>query len=213
MMLSVWLSNLTSYCNGGKVKQISLGLPATENEIKQALNKISVGIDDEYFTPDFDSPYILSLRKYLSTYENINELNLLAYRLDSLDADRLSLFENILEYNGSHNINGLINTTYNIPRYELILGAATEADVARHFVDEQNHLDIPERLKRLMDYDSIGEQLCNDLGGCFTVDGYTYKKDDDIKIVYNKRNTMELIAAERLTIQSLEEPVCCQTLN
>jgi len=193
-MLSVWLSNLTSYSNGGKAKQISLCLPATENEISEALNKISVGTDDEYFTPDFDSPYILSLRKYLSIYDNINDLNLLAYRLDSFDADQLKTFENVLEYDGSRNIYELINTTYNISQYELLLGAATESDVATHFVEEQTYLDIPERLKRLMDYDSIGEQLCNNLVGSFTVDGYTYKNDDDIKIVYNKRNTMELIA-------------------
>ena len=210
MVFSVWLSNLTSYSNEGKAKQILLSLPATENEIKVALNKIVVGKGDEYFTPDFDSPYILSLRKYLSIYENINDLNLFAYRLDSLDADKLCLFENVIEYDGSHNISELINTTYNMHRYELILGAATEADVATHFVTEQAYLDIPERLKRLMDYETIGEQLCNNLGGSFTVDGYTYKKDDDIKIVYNKRNTMELIVAERLTHQSLEEPAFCQ---
>ena len=78
MLMSVWLTNLTKYSSSNIAKQISFELPATEDEIKVALLKIEVGVNDEFFTPDSDSPYLPNLRDYLGAFENINKLNLLA---------------------------------------------------------------------------------------------------------------------------------------
>lgn len=171
-IINIALTNLSEY-NAGKLVYTWLELPASEEEIAEAYDKIRVSHDDieyydecgcpmeEAFITDYETEFD-GVRSY-GEYANIEDLNALAEALETMDAD---------EYNA---IAYLVGDDYALETiengdYRIWQGCSTMAGVAYDYIEETGMLaDVPDHFRSYFDYESFGRDL--DIEGCFTYMG------------------------------------------
>ena len=88
-LLEAYITNLGKYTEGQLVGE-TLKFPATTEELQALLKRIGVdGVRyEEIFITSFDGD-VLGLHEHLSEYENLDELNHLAYLLSNLESYEL----------------------------------------------------------------------------------------------------------------------------
>lgn len=120
-----YITNLGKY-NEGELVGEWVKFPTTSEELQKVFERIGIGSKDdfgnpyeEWFISDYDC-YVDGLYEKLGEYENLDELNYLASKLDELDDHDYNHFQaamQISDYTGS--IKDVINLIDNLDKYEI----------------------------------------------------------------------------------------------
>lgn len=110
-------------------------------------------------------------------FADLDELNLLANRLECLDTKEMEKFESVAEEYNMRNLRELINLTNNLHRYTLIQDMSSAEKIGRthYFTRLQS---VEEDKNRSTDFAKLGKDLVNSGVGRFTEHGMLFVSDD-----------------------------------
>lgn len=179
-----FITNLGKY-NEGELAGEWVKFPTTAEELKKVFERIGIGSRDdfgnvyeEWFISDYDC-YVDGLSKLLGEYEDLDELNYLASKIDGLDEGEYEHFlaaMEISDYTGD--IKGIINLTDNLGKYDVYPGIEDYSDLGRMYVEELDALQVPEHLRNYIDYEAYGRDIALDEVSAFSEHGYVRDTQD-----------------------------------
>lgn len=168
MEFKVYVTNLGKY-NEGEIVGEWINLPATEEEIKELLNRI--GINEEYeevFITDYENEF----NYIVNEYDNLDELNDIAYKLDNLiDYDK-KIFKAGLEL---WNFEEVFD---NLDDFILMEDINTDYDLGYYWVEESGcyNLDNLGALRNYINYEAFGRDVRIETDGGFTSYGWIERR-------------------------------------
>ena len=175
---AAFVTNLGKY-NEGELVGEWVKFPTTAEEMKQVFDRIGIGktgdfgqVYEEWFITDYDC-YVDGLYDKLGEYENLDELNYLASKLDEMDRGEYEQFQAAMEI-GDHSgsVQEIINLTENLDCYDVYPGIEDYDDLGRYYIDELDAMQVPEHLRNYIDYEAYGRDIALDESGDFTSFGY-----------------------------------------
>ena len=181
---AAFITNLGKY-NEGELVGEWVKFPTTAEELKEVFKRIGIGQRDdfgqpyeEWFITDYDC-YVDGLYSKLGEYENLDELNYLASKLDEMSDSEYAQFQAGMEM-GDHcgSLQEIINLTENLDCYEVYPHIADYDDLGRYYIDELEVMQIPEHLQNYIDYEAYGRDVAMDENGSFTDQGYVRDTGD-----------------------------------
>ena len=209
---AAFITNLGKY-NEGELIGEWVKFPTSAEEIRTVLDSIGIGQEDdlgnlyeEWFITDYDC-YVDGLYDKLGEYENLDELNYLAAKLDDMPQGEYAQFQAAMEV-GDHcgSLQEIINLTENPDCYDVYLDIHDYDDLGRYYIEELDAMQVPEYLRNYIDYESYGRDVAIDENGEFTSFGYVRDTGDSFVEVYdgNRENIPEeyrvmSVAEEELT--------------
>ena len=158
-------------------EHVDIRFPCSEKVITDALKKI--GVNDEMETKqtvsevvDFDCLSLLEGQEV-----DLDEINYLAKRLDSLTKPEVDKFIVVAQMEGLDEPKDLINLTYNLNRYTLIQKFENATEIGKtHLLTKQGG--ITETESKTIDFSKIGWELINSGKGKWTERGLLFFNDD-----------------------------------
>ena len=158
-------------------EHVDIRFPCSEKVITDALKKI--GVNDELDTKqtvsevvDFESLSLLEGQDV-----DLDEINYLAKRLDSLTKPEVDKFIVVSQMEGLDEPKDLINLTYNLNRYTLIQKFENATEIGKtHLLTKQGG--ITETESKTIDFSKIGWELINSGKGKWTERGLLFFNDD-----------------------------------
>ena len=181
---AAFITNLGKY-NEGELVGEWVKFPTTAEEMKEVFKRIGIGQRDdfgqpyeEWFITDYDC-YVDGLYDKLGEYENLDELNYLASKLDEMSDSEYAQFQAGMEM-GDHcgSLQEIINLTENLDCYEVYPNIEDYDDLGRYYIDELEVMQIPEHLQNYIDYEAYGRDVAMDENGSFTDQGYVRDTGD-----------------------------------
>ena len=181
---AAFITNLGKY-NEGELVGEWVKFPTTAEEMKEVFKRIGIGQRDdfgqpyeEWFITDYDC-YVDGLYSKLGEYENLDELNYLASKLDEMSESEYAQFQAGMEM-GDHcgSLQEIINLTENLDCYEIYPNIEDYDDLGRYYIDELEVMQIPEHLQNYIDYEAYGRDVAMDENGSFTDQGYVRDTGD-----------------------------------
>lgn len=181
---AAFITNLGKY-NEGELVGEWVKFPTTAEELKEVFKRIGIGQRDdfgqpyeEWFITDYDC-YVDGLYSKLGEYENLDELNYLASKLDEMSDSEYAQFQAGMEM-GDHcgSLQEIINLTENLDCYEVYPNIEDYDDLGRYYIDELEVMQIPEHLQNYIDYEAYGRDVAMDENGSFTDQGYVRDTGD-----------------------------------
>ena len=158
-------------------QHVDIRFPCTEKVLTNALK--TIGVNDELDTKqivsevvDFESLSLLEGKQV-----DLDEINFLVKRLDSLTKVELDKFCVVAQMEGLDEPKDFINLTYNLNRYTLIQNIGDMTAVGRtHTLTRE--LAIPADDSRDAEYAKIGRELLSSNKGKWTEKGLLFFNDD-----------------------------------
>ena len=151
--------------------------PCSDSELQAKLEQLHPA------APHSDSIFILSVQEptALSVLEDqfldLDELNYLAKRMDSFDMNELFQFYAATQYERFHEPRGLINLTFNLPRYTVVQNLSNmEAIGKTHYLTINGTM--PREDQQRTDFASIGRALIRSGNGRATEFGLLFRNDE-----------------------------------
>ena len=181
---AAFITNLGKY-NEGELVGEWVKFPTTAEELKEVFKRIGIGQRDdfgqpyeEWFITDYDC-YVDGLYDKLGEYENLDELNYLASKLDEMSDSEYAQFQAGMEM-GDHcgSLQEIINLTENLDCYEVYPDIHDYDDLGRYYIDELEVMQVPEHLQNYIDYEAYGRDVAMDENGSFTDQGYVRDTGD-----------------------------------
>ena len=181
---ATFITNLGKYNEGEPVGEW-VKFPTTAEEMKEVFKRIGIGQKDdfgnpyeEWFITDYDC-YVDGLYDKLGEYENLDELNYLASKLDEMSDSEYAQFQAGMEM-GDHcgSLQEIINLTENLDCYEVYPHIADYDDLGRYYIEELEVMQVPEHLQNYIDYEAYGRDVAMDENGSFTDQGYVRDTGD-----------------------------------
>ena len=181
---AAFITNLGKY-NEGELVGEWVKFPTTAEELKEVFKRIGIGQKDdfgqpyeEWFITDYDC-YVDGLYSKLGEYENLDELNYLASKLDEMDQSEYAQFQAGMEM-GDHcgSLQEIINLTENLDCYEVYPDIHDYDDLGRYYIEELDVMQVPEHLQNYIDYEAYGRDVAMDENGSFTEQGYVRDTGD-----------------------------------
>ena len=181
---AAFITNLGKY-NEGELVGEWVKFPTTAEEMKEVFKRIGIGQRDdfgqpyeEWFITDYDC-YVDGLYSKLGEYENLDELNYLASKLDEMSESEYAQFQAGMEM-GDHcgSLQEIINLTENLDCYEVYPHIEDYDDLGRYYIEELEVMQIPEHLQNYIDYEAYGRDVAMDENGSFTDQGYVRDTGD-----------------------------------
>ena len=181
---AAFITNLGKY-NEGELVGEWVKFPTTAEELKEVFKRIGIGQRDdfgqpyeEWFITDYDC-YVDGLYSKLGEYENLDELNYLASKLDEMSNSDYAQFQAGMEM-GDHcgSLQEIINLTENLDCYEVYPHIADYDDLGRYYIEELEVMQVPEHLQNYIDYEADGRDVAMDENGSFTDQGYVRDTGD-----------------------------------
>ena len=181
---AAFITNLGKYNEGNLVGEW-VKFPTTAEEMKEVFRRIGIGQKDdfgqtyeEWFITDYDC-YVDGLYDKLGEYENLDELNYLASKLDEMSQSEYAQFQAGMEL-GDHcgSLQEIINLTENLDCYEIYPDIEDYDDLGRYYIEELDVMQVPEHLKNYIDYEAYGRDVAIDENGTFTDQGYVRDTGD-----------------------------------
>ena len=170
-----FITNLGKY-NEGELVGEWVKFPTTSEELQKVFERIGIGSKDdfgnpyeEWFISDYDC-YVDGLYEKLGEYENLDELNYLASKLDDHDYNHFQAAMQISDYTGS--IKDVINLIDNLDKYEIYPGVESNADLGHYYIEELGMMEVPDYLADYIDYEAYGRDVAINEMGQFTDYGY-----------------------------------------
>lgn len=143
-----------------------LSLPTTPEKLREVLQ--TVGSDRDGWLVESVEFHVYGISAPVAGCKNINELNYLAAKIDSLDEDELGAFQAIIETNQHCDTTAdLINLTGNLDCYEIQPEISDYEDLGRWDLYERSEFtrSIVEALEDYIDFDSYGHDVAYNEGG------------------------------------------------
>ena len=181
---AAFITNLGKY-NEGELVGEWVKFPTTAEEMKEVFKRIGIGQRDdfgqpyeEWFITDYDC-YVDGLYSKLGEYENLDELNYLASKLDEMSDSEYAQFQAGMEM-GDHcgSLQEIINLTENLDCYEVYPHIEDYDDLGRYYIEELEVMQVPEYLQNYIDYEAYGRDVAMDENGSFTDQGYVRDTGD-----------------------------------
>ena len=181
---AAFITNLGKY-NEGELVGEWVKFPTTAEEMKEVFKRIGIGQKDdfgnpyeEWFITDYDC-YVDGLYDKLGEYENLDELNYLASKLDEMSDSEYAQFQAGMEM-GDHcgSLQEIINLTENLDCYEVYPHIEDYDDLGRYYIEELEVVQVPEHLQNYIDYEAYGRDVAMDENGSFTDQGYVRDTGD-----------------------------------
>ena len=175
---AAFITNLGKY-NEGELVGEWVKFPTTAEELKKVFDRIGIGQKDdfgqpyeEWFITDYDC-YVGALYDKLGEYENLDELNYLASKLEEMGQGEYAQFQAAMEV-GDHSgsLQEIINLTDNLDCYDLYPSIQDYDDLGRYYIDELDAMQVPEHLRNYIDYEAYGRDVAMEESGDFTDLGY-----------------------------------------
>ena len=188
---AAFITNLGKY-NEGELVGEWVKFPTTAEEMKEVFKRIGIGQRDdfgqpyeEWFITDYDC-YVDGLYSKLGEYENLDELNYLASKLDEMSESEYAQFQAGMEM-GDHcgSLQEIINLTENLDCYEVYPHIEDYDDLGRYYIDELEVMQVPEHLQNYIDYEAYGRDVAMDENGSFTDQGYVRDTGDRLCEYYD----------------------------
>lgn len=188
---AAFITNLGKY-NEGELVGEWVKFPTTAEELKEVFKRIGIGQKDdfgqpyeEWFITDYDC-YVDGLYSKLGEYENLDELNYLASKLDEMSESEYAQFQAGMEM-GDHcgSLQEIINLTENLDCYEVYPDIHDYDDLGRYYIDELEVMQVPEHLQNYIDYEAYGRDVAMDENGTFTDQGYVRDTGDSFHEYYD----------------------------
>ena len=188
---AAFITNLGKY-NEGELVGEWVKFPTTAEEMKEVFKRIGIGQKDdfgqpyeEWFITDYDC-YVDGLYSKLGEYENLDELNYLASKLDEMSESEYAQFQAGMEM-GDHcgSLQEIINLTENLDCYEVYPDIHDYDDLGRYYIDELEVMQVPEHLQNYIDYEAYGRDVAMDENGTFTDQGYVRDTGDSFHEYYD----------------------------
>lgn len=163
--MTIELSNENPFSKG--YFYASLELPATEYEIRDALQQLRQ--KSAHITPDqisvYDSKYIYELNDKRLDSPSIDELNFLAKRLVSMDEDEMAIMKaicckHIKDEDEFISIKDLINITYGLDSVSVLSNVTNHSQLGDFVIENAMQDDVasvPENARYLLDKERIGK--------------------------------------------------------
>lgn len=163
--IKIALTNLGKY-NEGILDYVWLELPATEEELDDAYDKIEICHGDKMYYDEagnpyeevFISDYETDLGISIGEYDSIENLNEIAEQVDNLDEYDLKVFEAACEagYCDAEDI-----TTFDPGDYTFYEGVDSDSELAYQYIDSIGGEDQlgEETLQQYFDYDAYGRDF------------------------------------------------------
>ena len=181
---AAFITNLGKY-NEGELVGEWVKFPTTAEEMKEVFKRIGIGQRDdfgqpceEWFITDYDC-YVDGLYDKLGEYENLDELNYLASKLDEMSDSEYAQFQAGMEM-GDHSgsLQEIINLTENLDCYEIYPNIEDYDDLGRYYIEELEVTQVPAHLQNYIDYEAYGRDVAMDENGSFTDQGYVRDTGD-----------------------------------
>ena len=181
---AAFITNLGKY-NEGELVGEWVKFPTTAEELKEVFKRIGIGQRDdfgqpyeEWFITDYDC-YVDGLYDKLGEYENLDELNYLASKLEEMSDSEYAQFQAGMEM-GDHcgSLQEIINLTENLDCYEVYPHIEDYDDLGRYYIEEMEVMQVPEHLQNYIDYEAYGRDVAMDENGNFTDQGYVRDTGD-----------------------------------
>lgn len=196
---AAFITNLGKY-NEGELVGEWVKFPTSAEEIRAVFDRIGIGQKDdfgytyeEWFITDYDC-YVDGLYDKLGEYENLDELNYLAAKLDDMTQGEYEQFQAAMEV-GDHcgSLQEIINLTENLDCYDVYPDINDYDDLGRYYIEELDAMQVPEYLRNYIDYEAYGRDVALDENGQFTSCGYVRDTGDSFVEVYdgNRENIPE----------------------
>ena len=188
---AAFITNLGKYNEGSLVGEW-VKFPTTAEELQKVFERIGIGQKDdfgqpyeEWFITDYDC-YVDGLYDKLGEYENLDELNYLASKLDEMSQGEYEQFQAAMEI-GDHSgsIQEIINLTENLDCYDVYPDIRDHDDLGRYYIEELDAMQVPEHLRNYIDYEAYGRDVALEEGGEFTDFGYVRDTGDRFDEVYD----------------------------
>lgn len=188
---AAFITNLGKY-NEGELVGEWVKFPTTAEELKEVFKRIGIGQKDdfgnpyeEWFITDYDC-YVDGLYSKLGEYENLDELNYLASKLDEMSESEYAQFQAGMEM-GDHcgSLQEIINLTENLDCYEVYPDIHDYDDLGRYYIEELDVMQVPEHLQNYIDYEAYGRDVALEENGTFTDQGYVHDTGDSFHEYYD----------------------------
>ena len=188
---AAFITNLGKY-NEGELVGEWVKFPTTAEELKEVFKRIGIGQKDdfghpyeEWFITDYDC-YVDGLYSKLGEYENLDELNYLASKLDEMSESEYAQFQAGMEM-GDHcgSLQDIINLTENLDCYEVYPDIHDYDDLGRYYIEELDVMQVPEHLQNYIDYEAYGRDVALEENGTFTDQGYVRDTGDSFHEYYD----------------------------
>lgn len=204
--LKVFLTNVNAYASG-QLQGEWLSLPTDSETLQSVFREIGLADGGEYFITDYECSAFPALKACLGEYENLNELNYLAAKLQEVAKEgNLEVFSAALELGkDTETVAELINLTENLDCYTLLPEVCDEESLGRYAVEIGAYdLDAMGDLAQYIDYEALGRDICINEGGQFTELGYIVRISSEISMSYE---SIEDIPQEYLIAPGATETV------
>ena len=177
---AAFITNLGKY-NEGELVGEWVKFPTTAEELKEVFKRIGIGQKDdfgqpyeEWFITDYDC-YVDGLCSKLGEYENLDELNYLASKLDEMDQSDYAKFQAAMEIGDyTSSLQEIINLTENLDCYEIYPNIEDYDDLGRYYLEELEVSKVPAHLQNYIDYEAYGRDVALEENGTFTDQGYVW---------------------------------------
>ena len=177
---AAFITNLGKY-NEGELVGEWVKFPTTAEELKEVFKRIGIGQRDdfgqpyeEWFITDYDC-YVDGLYSKLGEYENLDELNYLASKLDEMDQSDYAKFQAAMEIGDyTSSLQEIINLTENLDCYEIYPNIEDYDDLGRYYLEELEVSKVPAHLQNYIDYEAYGRDVALEENGTFTDQGYVW---------------------------------------
>ena len=111
----------------------------------------------------------------LGEYENLDELNYLASKLDEMDQSDYAKFQAAMEIGDyTSSLQEIINLTENLDCYEIYPNIEDYDDLGRYYIEELEVTQVPAHLQNYIDYEAYGRDVALEENGTFTDQGYVW---------------------------------------
>ena len=188
---AAFITNLGKY-NEGELVGEWVKFPTTAEKLKEVFKRIGIGQKDdfgqpyeEWFITDYDC-YVDGLYSKLGEYENLDELNYLASKLDEMDQSEYAKFQAAMEIGDyTSSLQEIINLTENLDCYEIYPNIEDYDDLGRYYIEELDVMQVPEHLQNYIDYEAYGRDVALEENGTFTDQGYVRDTGDSFHEYYD----------------------------
>lgn len=184
--LACFLTNLGTYA-AGSLDGAWLQLPTDRETLKSTFRTIGISEGGEYFITDYNCDAIPGLSECLGEYEDLDELNYLAAKVQEVAQNGdLELFSAALELGmDTGSVKDLINLTDNLDHYTLLPEVSDQETLGLYIVENGGYdLDALGKLANYINYDALGRDITIEEGGIFTEYGYAARDLGGISVYY-----------------------------